>query len=203
MAIAYSGLTVELREILLRDKPKAMLDVSPKATVPVLQLADGQVLDESLDIMRWSLNQNDSQSWLDEKYRTDIDSLVSYNDGKFKYFLDRYKYADRYPEYSSVYYRQQGEIFLAELEHRLSQSAYLCAEHSTLADAAIFPFIRQFSMVDQQWFDSSPYRILQTWLQRWLESSLFLMVMDKYQPWHQGDLQKIFSGNSNKELQRI
>lgn len=199
MAIAYSGLTVELREVLLSKKPQVMLDISPKATVPVLQLLDGTVLDESLDIMRWALNQNDNQSWLDEKYWTDIDWLVSYNDGKFKYFLDRYKYSDRYPEYSSVNYRQQAEIFLTELEQRLSQTAYLCAGHSTLADAAIFPFIRQFSMVDQQWFASAPYRSLQTWLQRWLESPLFLDVMDKYQPWHPEDLQPIFLGPTNQE----
>jgi glutathione S-transferase len=196
LAIACSGLTVELREVLLRDKPQAMLNISPKATVPVLQLSDGTVLDESLDIMRWLLIQNDSQSWLDEKYQADFNCLVSYNDDKFKYYLDRYKYADRYPEFSSVYYRQQAEVFLTELEHRLSQSAYLCAGHITLADAAIFPFIRQFSMVDQQWFDSSPYRALQTWLQQWLASPLFLTVMDKYQPWHPGDLQQIFSGQT-------
>lgn len=200
LAIAYTGLTVELREVLLRDKPQALQDISPKATVPVLQLANGTVLDESLDIMRWALKQQDNQSWLGEKYSAETDSLISCNDGKFKYFLDRYKYSDRYPEFSSVYYRQQAEIFLAGLERRLGQSTYLCAGHSTLADAAIFPFIRQFSMVDQQWFDSSSYRALQTWLQRWLESPLFLAVMDKYQPWHPGGLQQRFGGATIVEL---
>lgn len=194
LAIACSGLTVELREILLRDKPLAMLDISPKATVPVLQMLDGTVLDESLDIMLWALKQGDNKYWLGEKYRTVTDSLINHNDGKFKYFLDRYKYADRYPEFPSFYYRQQAEEFLAELEQRLTQSAYLCTEHPTLADMAIFPFIRQFSMVDQQWFDSSPYRALQTWLQQWLKSPLFLSVMYKYQPWHPGDLQQRFGG---------
>ena len=177
-----------------------MLDISPKATVPVLQLVDGTILDESLDIMLWALQQDESPSWLDEQYQADIDSLVSYNDDKFKFFLDRYKYADRYPEFSSVYYRQQAEVFIVELEYRLSQSVYLCAGHMTLADAAIFPFIRQFSMVDQQWFASSAYRALQSWLQQWLESPLFLCVMEKYQPWHPGNFQQKFGGTTTVEL---
>lgn len=159
-----------------------MLAISPKGTVPVLQLPDGKVIDESLGIMRWALVQNDPDNWLG--LAEDVDKLIQRNDGEFKYYLDRYKYADRYPESSESYYRGQAEIFLAELEHKLSQQPYLSGAHLGFLDAAIFPFIRQFAAVDSEWFHASDYRQLNIWLTAWLTSELFVSVMTKYPVWN-------------------
>ncbi len=183
LAIAYSNVDVELREVELRNKPQAMLLISPKATVPVLQLENSRVLDESLDIMLWALQQNDPKHWLNSASLDHAKALIRRNDEPFKYFLDRYKYADRYPAYSELYYRQQGELFLADLESLLTQRAYLCGEHFSLADAAILPFIRQFCAVDPAWFKASPYPALRQWLNHFLASSLFEQVMTRYSYW--------------------
>lgn len=181
LALAYSGISVEISEVYLKQKPEQMLALSPKGTVPVLVLADGKVIDESLDIMKWALAQHDPDHWLGRG--TDSGKLIQWNDGEFKYHLDRYKYADRYPEYPSAHYRNQAERFLIELETKLSQHAYLMDDKFSLADAAIFPFIRQFAAVDEQWFISSGYCNLKTWLNGLLNSSLFLSVMVKYPVW--------------------
>ena len=157
LAIAYANVAVELREVELRNKPQAMLLVSPKATVPVLQLKNGRVLDESLDIMLWALQQNDPEHWLKVAGLDHAKALIRGNDELFKYYLDRYKYADRYPAYSELYYRQQGELFLADLESLLTQRTYLSGDQFSLADAAILPFIRQFCAVEPAWFKDSPY----------------------------------------------
>src|SRR5690606_15056076 len=158
--------------------PAEMLAVSPKGTVPVLVLPDGSVIDESLDIMDWALSRHDSDGW---RFENDIaKALIQENDGGFKRTLDRYKYADRYPEQSAEDYRQQGELFLAKLEDVLSRHAYLLADHLTQADVAIFPFIRQFAMVDMEWFESAPYPKLRLWLERLLASDLFTGVMQKH-----------------------
>ncbi|MDO9168745.1 MAG: glutathione S-transferase [Methylobacter sp.] len=160
LAIAITRVVVELREVELRDKPAAMLAVSPKGTVPVLQLENGEVIDESLDIMFWALRQNDAEHWLNSAWLQNAVQLIRRNDEEFKYHLDRYKYADRYPAYSELYYRQQGELFLTDLERRLNQSQFLCGDYFTLADAAILPFIRQFAAVNSAWFERSPYPAL-------------------------------------------
>ena len=158
-----------------------MLAISPKGTVPVLQLPDGTVIDESLDIMRWALAQHDPENWLDTG--ADSEKLIQWNDGDFKYYLDRYKYADRYPEFPASYYRNRGEMFLAALESRLSQNPYLGGGHFSIADAAIFPFIRQFAAVDNQWFVSTDYLYLKKWLNALLASDLFGIAMVKYPVW--------------------
>ncbi len=183
LAIAYAGVAVELREVELRNKPQAMLLVSPKATVPVLQLKNGRVLDESLDIMLWALQQNDPEHWLKAAGLDHAKALIRGNDEPFKYYLDRYKYADRYPAYSELYYRQQGELFLADLESLLTQRTYLSGDQFSLADAAILPFIRQFCAVEPAWFKDSPYPALRQWLNDFLASSLFKQVMTKYPYW--------------------
>jgi glutathione S-transferase len=183
LAIAISGVIVELREVELRDKPETMLTVSPKGTVPVLQLENGNVIDESLDIMFWALRQNDSKHWLKSSWLQNAEQLIRRNDGEFKYYLDRYKYADRYPAYTELYYRQQGELFLTDLEKRLKQSQFLCGNHFALADAAILPFIRQFAAVDSDWFENTPYPAVKQWLNQFLTSNLFGVVMTKYQIW--------------------
>jgi glutathione S-transferase len=183
LALAYAGIGVEHREVVLRNKPQHMLEISSKGTVPVLLLPDGKVIDESLEIMFWALQQQDTDYWLDAKIQLDMDVLVQSNDAEFKYYLDRYKYADRYPEFPQMFYRQKAELFLQELENRLRHSQFLCGEQILFADAAVFPFIRQFAAVDKQWFDASRYQALNTWLQQWLASELFVSVMKKYQPW--------------------
>jgi len=190
MAIYYAGVTVELREVLLRDKPAEMLRHSAKGTVPVLALPDGAVIDESMDIMTWALMQNDRNNWLpkpDDKAMTEVQALISENDGSFKAHLDYYKYADRYPAYSKQHYRMQGEVFLSRLERRLANMPYLVAERVTVADIAVFPFIRQFAFVDETWFFSSPYQQLQKWLNQLLNTDLFLSVMRKYPVWKAGN----------------
>lgn len=194
LTIAVAGIRVALREIELRNKPRELLAVSPKGTVPVLLLKDGQVIDQSLDIMRWALAQNDSRHWLAGQTLEDARHLLEWNDGEFKYHLDRYKYPDRYPESAGLDSRRAGEKFLIELERRLTNTRYLCGPGFSLADAAILPFIRQFAAVDSAWFTDSPYPAVQQWLNDFLKSSLFDAVMQKYRPWNSGD-QTIFFGD--------
>jgi glutathione S-transferase len=179
MALSYAGIAVEVREISLKDKPAHMLQVSPKATVPVLVLPDGQVIDQSLQIMQWALQQHDADGWLsaDPQHAA---LLIAENDGSFKQNLDRYKYAIRFPEHSAADYRQQGELFLAKLELHLQQTSFLLSNKISLADIAIFPFIRQFAAVDGDWFASADYIKLKSWLQHLVESELFQGAMLKY-----------------------
>ncbi len=193
LAIAYSGVMVELREIELKNKPEAMLTVSPKATVPVLVLEDGQVIDESFDIIRWALQQNDPDNWLTSLKGDDIKQFIACNDGEFKQALDRYKYADRYPEFPESHYRQQGEIFLATLEQRLNQTDYLAGAKFGIADAAILPFIRQFAAVDSDWFNQADYPKTRLWLQQFVGSSLFTAIMGKYPVWQPNHARLIFN----------
>jgi glutathione S-transferase len=193
LAIAYSGVMVELREIELKNKPEAMLTASPKATVPVLVLEDGRVIDESFDIMRWALQQNDPDNWLAGLNRDDIKQLIACNDGEFKQSLDRYKYADRYPEFPESHYRQQGEVFLSILEQRLNQTDYLTGANFGLTDAAILPFIRQFAAVDSDWFNQAAYPKTRSWLQQFVSSSLFTTIMSKYPAWEANQATIIFN----------
>lgn len=184
-AIAAAGLQVELREVVLKDKPPALLAISPKATVPVLQ-TDKAVIDESLDIALWAFQQQDPAGFwqpLTESQQQQTLALINETDGEFKDALDRYKYADRYPEHDQRFYRQQGELFLQKLETILSGQAFLVSETPTLADIAVMPFIRQFKMVDQNWFDNTNYPQLQRWLHAFLQSAVFKQVMQQYPQW--------------------
>ena len=135
LAIAYAGISIEQREVLLRKKPKEMLEISPKGTVPVLQLPNGKVIDESLEIMYWALQQQDSDNWMDVKVQADSEALVQWNDEEFKFYLDRYKYADRYPEFPQEFYRGKAEFFLQELENRLLHSRFICGERILLSNS--------------------------------------------------------------------
>lgn len=178
MVLKYADVAVEIREISLKDKPKSMLEVSPKATVPVLVLQDGTVLEESLDIMRWALQQRDSEGWLNADSEL-TQQLIAENDGSFKQALDKYKYAIRFPEQSAETYRTQGEVFLQKLESLLNLSAFLLKDQVSQADIAIFPFIRQFSGVDATWFEAAPYPKLKAWLKGLVDSELFVSIMEK------------------------
>ncbi|WP_415888246.1 glutathione S-transferase [Neptuniibacter sp. SY11_33] len=185
LAIAQSGVEVELREIVLRDKPEHMLEISPKGTVPVLLLPDGTVIDESLDIMHWALAQNDSDAWLDADSKQ-IDQLIQANDLEFKSWLDKYKYSDRHPEREQTYYRNKCELWLVQLEKLLNKNrGTLLAGGKSLADYAILPFIRQFAHVDLDWFNTADYPHVQNWLSDFKESDLFLRAMKKYKPWNE------------------
>jgi glutathione S-transferase len=161
----------------LKAKPAEMLALSPKGTVPVLRV-DGRVIEESLLIMQWALAQHDPEGWLLQGDPRVLE-LIAENDGAFKHHLNRYKYAERYPEQPMEHYRAEGEVFLQKLEGLLAQNEYLLAEHLSLADVALAPFVRQFAHVDREWFAGTPYRRLQAWLQRFLESPLFIAVMAK------------------------
>jgi len=153
LAISLAEQQVELREVVLRDKPEHMLEISPKGTVPVLQLANGMVLEESFDIAMWALQINDPQQLLaDDSQLAQMMVMIEENDGEFKDALDRYKYANRFPEETDVDYREQGELFIAKLEQRLSEHKYLFGDKASLADIVIMPFVRQFAHVDKVWF---------------------------------------------------
>ena len=195
LAIAGAGLQVELREVVLKHKPATLLEASPKGTVPVLVLPEGRVIDESRDIMRWALRCSDPDNWLcsDEPDKLwQIEGLIQENDFVFKQHLDRYKYFDRHPQHPQAYYREQCEVTLLKLEKLLQQNTFLAGDHCSLADMAIFPFIRQFAHVDREWFFSAPYPALQRWLNGHLESRLFNQIMSKYQPWQPGDALVVF-----------
>jgi len=163
MVLYACGIECELREVVLKNKPQAMLDVSPKATVPVL-VTPSVVIDESIDIIRWALectdNANLSTTSLD-------DPLVSSNDSTFKYYLVESRF------------KQEGKPYLDR------------SELSAL-DLAIFPFIRQFAFVDKETFDNLPYPLTQQWLSKLLESGLFKAVMKKYPAWQPGQAPLIF-----------
>ena len=184
LAISLAEQQVELREVVLRDKPEQMLEISPKGTVPVLQLADGTVLEESFDITLWALKLNDPQQLLaDDDQLTEMLAMIEENDGDFKDALDHYKYANRFPEQTDVDYRQQGELFIAKLEQRLTNGQYLFGDKASLADIAVMPFVRQFAHVDKAWFDQADYPAVQRWLAYWLTSDVFLSIMPKYEQW--------------------
>ncbi|MGB1334106.1 MAG: glutathione S-transferase [Porticoccaceae bacterium] len=188
MTIAYASITLELREVALANKPQAMLAISPKGTVPVLQLRD-RVIDESLEVMRWALNQSDPENWLGFDNQREHSTLIEQNDNEFKGWLDKYKYWDRFPQQSQQHYRVKAENFLLKLEQRLQQNTYLFGDNMCMADIAIFPFIRQFAYVDKPWFDGADYPSVQRWLNHLLQSKLFEQVMLKQAVWQQSDNQ--------------
>lgn len=190
MALLASGQAVELREVVLRAKPQAMLDASPKGTVPVLLLGDGDVLDESLDIMRWALRLNDPEGWL----AGDDTALIAANDGPFKHHLDRYKYPSRYDE-DPLAHREAGLAHLADLEARLGRSRCLCGPDRTLADIALFPFVRQFAATDADWFAGQALACVQRWLGSLVDSDLFTRCMVRLPPWQPGDAATVFAAN--------
>lgn len=198
-AIAVSGQVCELREVVLRDKPAELLQTSPKGTVPVLVVGE-RVIEQSLDIMLWALDQNDPQAWLQPEMgsRDAMLDLIHSCDQDFKPCLDRYKYPQRYENVDALEQRQLAERWLEQLEGRLksyssgrdsadaAETPGLFGKRESLADAAIMPFVRQFAQVDRAWFDSQPWPALHAWLSRWLHSPLFATVMVRHEPWKQG-----------------
>ena len=192
LALLFAKVPVELREITLKNKPEHMLAISPKGTVPVLQITEETTIEESLEIMMWALKQADPQGLLDNKSQFQAKSLIEQNDNEFKQWLDRYKYADRHPEMTQSEYREKGEVFLQVLESLLTDNIYLLGDNPTIADIGIMPFVRQFAHVDREVFYNLPYPNLQRWLQHWLEHPLFVQAMTKFQPWQEGDEVVVF-----------
>ncbi len=170
-----------MREISLRNRPQSLYDISPKGTVPVLQLPNNRIIDESLDIMLWAIAENDK--WIDN-----LDeqlNLINDNDINFKPWLDKYKYHDRHPNKERNFYQQECAIFLNKYNSMISSQSFLFGESLMLADAAIFPFIRQCAHVDYKWF-SNEFPDLNQWLDDWKKSTLFLSIMNKYSEWIKG-----------------
>jgi glutathione S-transferase len=203
LAIYKSKQVVELRDIVLKNKPAAMLAASPKATVPVLVLSaakgpNADVLDESLDIMLWALAQSDPLNLLRKQVLknhtasselepstklTDILRLISLFDDEFKTCLEAYKCAKRYHEDNLDDCRQVCEVYIQNLEQRLSKHRYLFDQNESLADLALLPFIRQFARIERQWYLQSPYPEVKRWLNQYLQSPMFTRVMAKYPLW--------------------
>lgn len=184
MAVAYAGIQCELRELLLKDKPADMLKHSPKGTVPVLITSQGQVIDESLDVMQWALAQNDPDNWLRNPSQDAM--LINTNDHQFKPLLDRYKYADRHPELTENEHRELTLPYIQNLDQSLQEHPFLTGSQIGLADIALFPFIRQYAFVDKTWFDQLPIKNLQTWLKTFLSHSLFSQTMPKFKLFNDG-----------------
>jgi glutathione S-transferase len=186
MALAASGIRYAIREVALRDKPATLREASPKATVPVLVLPDGHVIEQSLDIMLWALRQHDPQQWLanDQSTLNEMLSLIASNDGPFKFHLDRMKYSTRYADADPQQHRAAAVELLKPLELRLSEARYLFGDQPRLADIAIFPFVRQFAHADATEFEELSLPHLQAWLKQWESSTLFAAVMTKHVVWH-------------------
>lgn len=185
LALSVAGQSCTLREVVLRNKPQALLEASAKATVPVLVLASGQVIDESLDIMLWALRQHDPESWLSPQLGDEpaMLALIAECDQHFKHHLDRYKYPQRFDLSDGTENRQQAALWLQKLDARLQKQPYLFGQQAALADMAILPFVRQFAHTDRDWFFAQNWPALARWLSTWLESDRFKAVMQKYEAW--------------------
>ncbi|MFC3337808.1 glutathione S-transferase [Paracandidimonas soli] len=194
LAIFSSGVPCELREVVLRSKPAAMLEASPKGTVPVLVLPGGRVIDESLDIMRWALGCADPEGWLAPQGvpLEEMQRLTAQNDGEFKRRLDRYKYPQRFGLEAGETDRDAAVRWLGQLDRALRESAFLSGGRPVLADMAILPFIRQFAHVDLEWFRQQSWPGLQRWLDWFLDSRIFAGCMEKYAAWQPGSEPVVF-----------
>lgn len=202
LAIAASGQTCELREIFLRDKAPEFLSASPKGTVPVLVDNDGEVYEESLDIMAWALETSDPGNWLVPETGTieKMMALIEHADGDFKTSLDRYKYASHYESADPEIERGKAGVFLQGLDASIAAGGYLFGSRPCLADIAIAPFVRQFANVDPAWFEIQAWPHLISWLREFAESDQFAEIMQKYPKWAHGDPVTLFPGPAVNSL---
>ncbi|ETX09502.1 glutathione S-transferase [Marinomonas ushuaiensis DSM 15871] len=191
--LALLDVSVELREVVLRSKPQALLSLGGRSSVPQLIDVKGARYPESLDIIFWALSNSNKPKmscalWPQSMVqKSKVIAWIKYNDHFFKYWLDRYKYADRFPEFSEEYYRNKGEVFLKRLNKRLEENDFLFGNEICLADVAVFPFVRQFAAVRPDWFEQSEYSHVKTWLNGFLNSHLFsAIVMKKMPAWEAG-----------------
>ncbi len=190
MGLMISETKVILREVVLRDKPDAMIASSPKATVPVLVLADGTVIEQSIDIMRWALRGNDPQNWLNHEDQANV--LIDQADGPFKTALDRYKYHTRYEDADPEIEQAKALRILQQWDAIIGDKPCFFGTHNGIADFAIFPFVRQFANHDRDWFNAQDIPNIQRWLDAHLKSPLFQSIMYKYPQWHSGDEVTLF-----------
>ena len=192
MAIYTSQQKCEIREVLLKDKPPSMLGYSAKGTVPVLVLQSDNVIDESLDVIDWALNLNDPYNWKRSKDLQKTKELIEINDGDFKFHLDRYKYSKRYENEDPNFHREKCLTFIKMINKELENSKYIYDNEISYIDISLLPFIRQFRIADNEWFDELPYKNLKNWLSNFLDSSLLNSIMKKYDLWKEGDEVTIF-----------
>jgi UPF0176 protein len=196
LALAISGQACELREVVLKAKPAELLRASAKASVPVLVLPSGEVIAQSLDIMRWALQINDPAQWLPAGLEqvAQVQALIDDCETTFKHHLDRYKYPNRYEGADAQQHRAAAAVWLKQLAQQLSPEGWLFGPSASLADMAIAPFVRQFAQTDPLWFEQQDWPALQAWLDRIVSSALFDSVMHKYPAWQSGTIGPIFSG---------
>ena len=192
MAIHISSQKCEIREVLLRDKPTSMLEYSSKGTVPVLVLQSGEVIDESLDVIDWALNLNDPDNWQRSKDNENTKELIKINDGEFKHHLDRYKYSKRYDNEDPEFHRKKCLSFIEKVNSELQNSKYIFDDAISYIDISLLPFIRQFRIADNEWFDELPYENVKSWLSNFLNSELLESIMSKHDLWKEGDEVTIF-----------
>jgi len=198
LALLVSGQRCVVREVVLKNKPAALLAASPKGTVPVLVLASGEVLDQSLAIMLWALHQHDPEQWLtanDPPLEAAL-TLIAQCDGDFKADLDRYKYPHRFGLPNGQLHQAKGAVFLDSLNQRLSEHAHLTGTQASLADVALAPFVRQFAHTDRAWFTRQPWAALQAWLTQFEQSAAFAGVMHKYPAWEPDQANTLFPSNT-------
>ena len=194
-ALAYSNIKYILREVDLKNKPLELLKASPKGTVPVLHLSNGHVIDQSLDIIEYALKQNDPGGInnVDVEDQKIVNRLIERNDKIFVPILNKYKYFTRYPQETQSSYREQIELhFLQPMSTQLKLFPYLIGQKLSVADIAIFPFIRQFTLVDPNWSLELYYSSLATWLKKFIEDPYFKIIMQKSPPWSVSDAEIIF-----------
>ena len=193
-ALLEAGLLVQWREIALKQKPAEMLQVSPKGTVPVLVLSDATVIDESLAVMEWALDQADPRRL---REAGNASALVNENDGPFKHHLDRFKYTDRYPGELQDTHRAAGLAILRSWNQRVATNGWLLSDQLSLADAALWPFVRQWRTADPQGFDADhSLQELGNWLNRFLEDPRFERLMQRADPWNAGGHQHQFPADA-------
>ena len=192
MAIHISSQKCEILEVLLRDKPPSMLEYSSKGTVPVLVLQSGEVIDESLDVIEWALNLNDPDNWQRSKDNEKTKELIKINDGEFKHHLDRYKYSKRYDNEDPEFHRKKCLSFIEKVNSELQNSKYIFDDEISYIDISLLPFIRQFRIADNEWFDELPYENVKSWLYIFLNSEILKSIMYKYDLWKEGDEVTIF-----------
>ena len=196
LALAISGQSCELREVVLKAKPAELLSASAKASVPVLVLPSGKVIDQSLDIMHWALRINDPGQWLpaNPAQAAPMQALIEGCDLTFKHHLDRYKYPNRYEGADALQHRAAAAVWLQQLSQQLTPEGWLFGATASMADMAIAPFVRQFAQTDPHWFEAQDWPQLQAWLTRIVSSALFDSVMHKYPAWESGSTGPVFPG---------
>lgn len=190
--LSLLNIKVEIREVVLRNKPEALLRLGGRSSVPQMICEQGVRYPESMDIIRWAMARKQNANIYSKPQEREIAAWLFQTDHRFKFWLDKYKYADRHPDFSQEYYRSQGERFLRRLESKLSKQAFLLGDEMSMADVLVFPFIRQFRGVDNTWFDQSQYTSVKLWLNQIIEDKTFEKVMIKLPPWQEGDEPRYF-----------